>query len=62
MMLQKIAIDAVIVAVDHIRHLRLICEALIDVASSANIVVKVRSEDEMQMIGDLKIDHILIQT
>ncbi|SFO98618.1 cation:proton antiporter [Hydrogenimonas thermophila] len=54
--------SAVIVAVDHIRHLRLICEALVQVAPNANIVVKLRSEDEREMIGDLKIDHILIQS
>jgi len=54
--------SAVIVAVDHIKHLRLICEALIQVAPNANIIVKVRSEEEMKMIGDLKVDHVLIQS
>jgi CPA2 family monovalent cation:H+ antiporter-2 len=54
--------SAVIVAVDHIRHLRLICEALMLVAPNANIVVKVRSEEEREMIGDLNVDHILIQS
>jgi CPA2 family monovalent cation:H+ antiporter-2 len=54
--------SAVIVAVDHIRHLRLICEALMDIAPHANVVVKVRNEEEQAMIEDLQIDHILVQS
>ncbi|RUM44857.1 MAG: hypothetical protein DSY46_04635 [Hydrogenimonas sp.] len=54
--------SAVIVAVDHIRHLRLICEALMDIAPHANVVVKVRNEEEQSMIEDLQIDHVLVQS
>jgi len=54
--------SAVIVAVDHIRHLRLICEALMDIAPHANVVVKVRNEEEQAMIEDLQIDHVLVQS
>ncbi|BDY12916.1 cation:proton antiporter [Hydrogenimonas cancrithermarum] len=54
--------SAVIVAVDHIRHLRLICEALMQVAPHANVVVKVHCEEEAEMIRDLNIDHILVES
>ncbi|WP_456402294.1 cation:proton antiporter [Hydrogenimonas sp.] len=54
--------SAVIVAVDNPRHLRLICEALNRVAPLANVVVKVQSESEAQMVEDLKIDHLVIQS
>ncbi|WP_457593169.1 cation:proton antiporter [Hydrogenimonas sp.] len=54
--------SAVIVAVDNPSHLRLICEALNRVAPMANVVVKVQSETEAQMVEDLKIDHLVIQS
>ncbi len=54
--------SAVIVAVDNPHHLRLICEALNRVAPMANVVVKVQSETEAQMVDDLKIDHLVIQS
>ena len=54
--------SAVIVAVDNPHHLRLICEALNSVAPNANIVVKVQTDTEAQMVDDLKIDHLVIQS
>jgi monovalent cation:H+ antiporter-2, CPA2 family len=53
---------SVIVAVGNARHLRLICEALNRVSADINIVVKAANKVEEQMLADLNIGHIVLQS
>ncbi|WP_353661627.1 cation:proton antiporter [Hydrogenimonas sp. SS33] len=53
---------AVIVAVDNARHLRLICEALEQAAPRANVVAKVKTRSEAELIKGLKVDHVVVES
>jgi len=53
---------AVIVAVDNARHLRLICEALEHAAPHANVVAKVKTRSEAELIAGLQVDHVVIES
>ena len=54
--------SAVIVAVDNARHLRLICEALENTAPEANVVAKVKTRSEAELIAGLDVDHVVIES
>ncbi len=53
---------AVIVAVDNAKHLRLICEAVDAVAPEANLVAKVKTRSEAELITGLDVDHVVIES
>ncbi len=54
--------SAVIVAVDHAKHLRLICEALDAVAPEANVVAKAKTRSEAELVIGLHVDHVVIES
>ena len=53
---------AVIVAVDNAKHLRLICEAVEAAAPGANLVAKVKTRSEAELIAGLDVDHVVIES
>lgn len=53
---------SVIVAVGNARHLRLICEALNRISEKINVVIKAANRVEEEMLEDLHIDHIVLQS
>ncbi len=53
---------AVIVAVGNPNHLRLICETLNRIAAAPNIIIKASNRAEEQMLSDLNIGHVIVQS
>ena len=53
--------SAVVISIGNSEKLRLVCEAVKDLAYDVKIVVKVNSFDEKQMLMDLGLTHIVVE-
>lgn len=51
--------SAVIIAIDDAEKMRIACESILDMSPNCQIIVKVKSDEEMMMLADLNIYRII---